>query len=63
MTYAEKIKNAREKLLLTQEELALELGVNAITVCRWETGKCEPTLKAKRAFRDFCEVHGLKFEE
>ena len=63
MTYGEKIKTAREKLLLTQEEFASEIGVNAITVCRWETGKCEPTLKAKRAFRDFCATHGLKFEE
>ena len=63
MTYSEKIKTAREKLLLTQEEFAAELGVNSITVCRWETGKCEPTLKAKRVFRDFCEEHGLKFED
>lgn len=53
MTYIEQIKVAREKLLLTQEEIALQLGVNAVTVCRWETGKCEPTIKAKKAIRDF----------
>ena len=62
MTYSEQIKNVREKLLMTQEELAHELGVNSVTVCRWETGKCEPTMKAKKAFRDFCMAHGLKFE-
>ena len=28
---------------MTQEELALELGVTPVTVCRWETGKVEPS--------------------
>ena len=50
MSYPEKIKFARETLLMTQEELALELGVTPITVCRWETGKVEPSIKAKKAF-------------
>ena len=54
MTYSEKIKIVREKLLLTQDEIANELGVNSITVCRWETGKSEPNMKAKKAIRDFC---------
>ena len=62
MIYSEQIKIAREKLLMTQEELAHELGVNSVTVCRWETGKCEPTMKAKKAFREFCTTHGLKLE-
>ena len=63
MTYSKKIKSARERLLLTQEEFAAKLGVNSVTVCRWETGKCEPTLKAKRLFRDFCAEQGLTFED
>ena len=63
MTYSEKVKNARERLLLTQDEMAIELGVNAITVCGWETGKSEPNMKAKKAIRDFCIKNGLKFED
>ena len=63
MTYSEKVKNARERLLLTQDEIAAELGVNAITVCRWETGKTETNMKAKKAIRDFCIKNGLKFED
>lgn len=63
MTYAEKIKQSRETLLMTQSELANELGVNSITVCRWETGKTEPSIKAKKAFRDLCERKGLTFDE
>lgn len=59
MTYSEKIKSARENLLMTQEEIATELGVTPITVCRWETGKTEPSIKAKKAFRDLCERKGL----
>ena len=63
MTYSEKIKSARENLLMTQEEIAVELGVKPITVCRWETGKTEPSIKAKKAFRDLCERKGLTFGE
>ena len=63
MTYSEKIRSARENLLMTQEEIATELGVTPITVCRWETGKTEPSIKAKKAFRDLCERKGLTFGE
>lgn len=63
MTYAEKIRQSREALLMTQGEFATELGVNSITVCRWETGKTEPSIKAKKAFRDLCERKGLTFGE
>ena len=63
MTYSEKVKNARERLLLTQDEMATELGVNAITICRWETGKTEPNMKAKKAIRDFSLRNNLNFED
>ena len=63
MTYAEKIRPPRETLLMTQGELATELGVNSITVCRWETGKSEPSIKAKKAFRNLCERKGVVFNE
>ena len=62
MTYSEKIRSARETLLMTQEEIAAELGVTPITVCRWETGKTEPSIKARKAFRDLCERNGLTFD-
>lgn len=62
MTYSEKIRSARETLLMTQEEIAAELGVTPITVCRWETGKTEPSIKARKAFRDLCDRNGLTFD-
>ena len=57
------LKKYRQLAGMTQEELALELGVTPITVCRWETGKVEPSIKAKKAFRDLCERKGLSFDE
>lgn len=62
MPYSEKIKTLRDKLLMTQEELATALGVNSVTVCRWETGKCEPTIKAKKVIKKFIEDNGLKID-
>jgi transcriptional regulator with XRE-family HTH domain len=34
----DELKEARKALRLTQKELAVELGVHAVTVARWETG-------------------------
>ena len=58
MSYAEAIKALRKKMLLTQEELALQLGVAFISINIWENGHCEPTMKIKRKraplFEQFC---------
>lgn len=53
MDYSAKIKEIREVLLLSQEELARELGMSFATINRWENGHHEPTIKAKRAIRDY----------
>lgn len=48
MSYAERIKKLREKLIVSQKELGDILGVSYVTVNRWETGKFDPTIKMKR---------------
>jgi|BioPla2DNA2_1021312.scaffolds.fasta_scaffold106695_2 DNA-binding XRE family transcriptional regulator len=48
MDYSKLVKTLREKLILTQSELAEMIGVSFTTVNRWENGKHEPTIKAKR---------------
>lgn len=63
MEYSNKIKQIREKMILTQEELALALGVSSVTVCRWETGKCEPTIKIKKVIKKYIEDNNLILEE
>jgi len=63
MTFHEKVKLVREKLHLSQEALARELQVSFATVNRWESGKREPSIKAKKTFYEFCkrnEIKGVK---
>ena len=48
MNYAILIRQLREKMILSQTEFALLLGVSNVTVSRWETGKSFPTIKLKR---------------
>jgi len=46
------IKEARDALGLTQEELARKLDVSVATVSRWETGKCKPSKLAKHRLEE-----------
>ena len=39
-----KLKELREKAGFSQRELAEKLGVQASTVCQWESGKREPNM-------------------
>lgn len=51
MNYPEMLKEYREKVLLTQTELAKKLGVSFASVNRWENGQFEPTMKTKRKLK------------
>ncbi len=55
LNYARLIKVIRERLLVTQSELAQMLGVSFATINRWENGHHEPTIKAKRKIRELCK--------
>ena len=48
INYAELLKQYREKMFLSQRDLADELGVSYVTINRWETGKFDPTIKMKK---------------
>ena len=63
MTFAEKLKIARQQSFLSQEKLAKELGVSFATINRWERGLCEPNYDGQKAFYDFCVRNNLKIEE
>ena len=39
MTFGERVKSARQKLGMSQQALAKELGVSFATVNRWEQGR------------------------
>ena len=51
INYAQKIREYRERKLLTQEDLAKVLSVSVTSITRWENGKFEPTMAIKRKLR------------
>ena len=63
MEFAEKVKYVRNKLQMSQEDLARALNVSFATVNRWELNKTKPIRMAQAAFDAFCESKGIKFDE
>lgn len=62
MTFAEKVKFVRGKLLLSQEALAKEVGVSYPTLNRWENGH-KPTWVLECKFNNFCAEHSITFDK
>ncbi len=56
------VKYAREKLGMSQEEMAHALKISYTTINRWENAKTHPNKMAKSVFFAFCEQHGIKAE-
>ena len=63
MLFADKIKFARAKLLITQKELAKQLDVSFVTISRWESGKLQPTFINEKKFEAFCNDKKIIFKE
>jgi len=53
--FAGMVKDVRQQLGLSQEELAHELGVSFATINRWENAKTVPFKLARTQFKAFCE--------
>ena len=62
MTFAEKVKFVRAKLLVSQTKLAEMIGVSFPTINRWETGKLEPNFLNEKKFEMFCKKENITFE-
>ena len=62
MDYSKLIKELREKMILSQAELAELLGVSFASVNRWEQGHHEPTIKSKRKIVALCKKHKIKID-
>ena len=63
LDYAKAIKQLREKMIISQVELAELLEVSFSTVNRWETGLYSPTIKAKRKLAPSFEKYNIVLEE
>lgn len=53
---AVRIKAARDRLGVTQAELAEKLGVNTFTVSRWERGETSPSFEQMCRLSQVCGV-------
>ena len=59
MEFSEKIKYVREKLNMSQEDLARALNVSFATINRWENAKTKPINITLNAFDTFYGKKGL----
>ena len=63
LDYAKAIKQLREKMIISQVELAELLKVSFSTVNRWETGLYSPTITATRQLAPLFEKYNIVLEE
>ena len=62
INYAKKIKEYRERMFLTQTQLADILGCKFITISRWETGRFEPNMAMKKKLVGMFKEVGIKID-
>ena len=61
--YSKKIREYRERKCLTQNELASILNVSYVSICRWETGRFEPTMGTKKKLIALFNETGMKIDD
>lgn len=59
MSFSNIVKEVRQKLELSQEDLAHLLNVSFATINRWENGKTSPNKLTRKYFYDFCASKGI----
>lgn len=60
MSYKDSIYLLRQKMCITQVELAQLLNVGVASVSRWEQGHYEPTMKVKRKLKALLKEAGIE---
>jgi len=63
MEFSEKIKFVRDKMNMSQEDLARALNVSFATINRWENSRTKPIRMARMLFDAYCEKNGIVFDE
>lgn len=63
MDYSKSVREYRERKFLTQGQLAEQLGVSNVTVCRWENGDFEPNMAMKKKLVSLFEEAGMNIYE
>lgn len=62
MEFSQLVRLTRQKLGISQEDLARALHISFATVNRWENGKTRPNQLTETVFIDFCMQHGVDLE-
>lgn len=55
------LKQIRQRLMVSQEELAYRLDVSVVSVRRWET-RSTPNYTNMHKIQSLCEKNGIKFK-
>lgn len=63
MDFPATVKMVREKMNMSQEDLARALNVSFATINRWENGKTHPNKLTKQVFVSFCEKNGISIKD
>ena len=63
MSFAEFVIGVRQKLNLTQKQLANAINVSYATVNRWENGHVVPSNLAVKSFYNFCEISSIEIPD
>ena len=63
MLFADKVKTVRDKKNISQEKLAVILGVSFATINRWENGRGNPNFLAQEKFNAYCKENDITFDE
>ena len=61
--YQKAVKELRDKLIMTQMEFAIYLGVAYESVNRWEAGTHKPTTKIKKKIVELCRANNIEVKE
>jgi predicted transcriptional regulator len=59
MKFCEEVKFVRTKLMITQKELAKNIGVSSVSVARWESQNVMPRAVQYGKFLQFCEQNNI----
>jgi DNA-binding XRE family transcriptional regulator len=59
MDFCDQVKYIRTKMLLTQDQLAKQVGVSKVTIARWECQKIAPRAVQYGKFLRFCEQNNI----
>ncbi|HCT37752.1 MAG TPA: transcriptional regulator [Firmicutes bacterium] len=63
MDFSVIVKMVREKMNMSQEDLARALSVSFATINRWENGKTHPNKLTMQVFISFCEQNGISVKD